>query len=195
MNVPGPTPDAFTHVRAILGFVVSLGLARLLVGLSRFVQHPALRRDPLHLLWTASTLLFMVDFWWSEFWLYSLRAWTFPIYLFLVAFVMQLFLLTTLLFPDEISEYASYGDYFMDRRKWFFGLFACVIVSDVIDTLIKGPTHANRYELHYWIQAPVYVALCAIAIATRNRKFHYAFVCVSLFYQLLNVTRALAELG
>ena len=163
-------------MRLILGFVISLSLARLLSGLARFVQHPSLKRDPLHLLWAVSILLLLVHFWWWEFWLSSVKVWTFPVYAFLLVFAFQLYLLTTLLFPDSIAEYESYGEYFMSRRKWFFGVFASVNVFDVIDTLIKGPEHVSQYEADYWIQPPIYIVLSIVAIFTTNRTFHYAFV-------------------
>src|ERR1700761_2421516 len=132
-------PDAFSHVRAILGFVISLGIARLLSGLARFVQHPArLTPDALHLGWSASILILLVHFWWWEFWLGVIPVWTFGLYAFLLFFVLQLYLLTTLLYPDDIAEYAGYGDYFMQRRAWFFGLYASVQLFDMVDTLIKG---------------------------------------------------------
>jgi len=188
-------PDAFTHVRIILGFVVSLALARLLTGLARFIQHPALKRDPLHLLWAFGMLLLLVHFWWWEFWLGAVKVWSFPIYIFLIVFVFQLYLLTTLLFPDNIAEYESYAAYFMSRRRWFFGLFASVNVFDAIDTLIKGPEHASLYELDYWLQAPVYCALCGIGMVTANRKFHYGFAALNLVYQVYYAVHAFAVLG
>ncbi|MBV8800115.1 MAG: hypothetical protein JOY77_00795 [Alphaproteobacteria bacterium] len=188
-------PDAFSHVRLILGFVISLSLARLLTGLARFVQHPDVRRDPIHLVWAVSILLLLVLFWWWEFWLGTLTVWSFPVYVFLIAFVFQLYLLTTLLFPDNIAEYESYGDYFMSRRKWFFGLFACVNAFDAVDTLIKGPAHASQYELDYWLQAPVYCLLCAIAMFTAKRKFHYGFAVLNLVYQSFYAVRAFTVLG
>jgi hypothetical protein len=188
-------PDAFTHVRLILGFVVSLSLARLLTGIARFVQHPGLKRDPLHLLWAVAILLLIVHFWWWEFWLASIKLWTFPIYAFLLGFASLLFLLTSLLFPDNIAEYASYGDYFMSRRKWFFGVFAAVNVFDIGDTLIKGPEHARQYALDYWIQPPLYVALGIVAVWTTNRKFHYGFVALNLAYQVYFIARSFNVLG
>lgn len=195
MEHPPPAADAFTHVRIILGFVISLSLARLLSGFAQFVQHPGLKRDPLHLLWAASILLLLVHFWWWEFGLAAIRIWTFDKYVFLIAFAFQLYLLTTLLFPDSIAEYENYCDYFMRRRKWFFGLFASVNVFDVIDTLIKGPEHVSKYEADYWVQPPLYVALSLIAIATPNRKFHYAFVTLNLAYQLYFIGHAFSTLG
>ncbi len=72
---------------------------------------------------------------------------------------MQLYLLTALLYPDNIAEYDGYGDYFLKRRAWFFGLIASVQVFDVVDTLIKGENHASQYHWTYWAQDGG-IALC-----------------------------------
>lgn len=189
-------PDAFSHVRLILGFVVSLSLARLLTGLARFVQHPGkLKPDAVHLLWTASILILLVHFWWWEFWLGTIAVWTFAHYTFLLLFVLQLFLLTTLLFPDNIAEYAGYGDYFMDRRAWFFGLFASVQVFDMIDTLIKGANHASQYDWSYWAQDGLTFAFAIAAIFIANRIYQLAFVILNLVVQIWFIASAFSILG
>ena len=126
----------------------------------------------------------------------SYLGWTLDAFdFFLLVFVLQLFLLTTLLYPDSIAEYAGYGDYFMRRRAWFFGIFASVNVFDVIDTLIKGQHHAAQYGWDYWVQAPVYIALSLVAIATTNRKFHLAFVTANLLWQVIFIAGAFSTLG
>jgi hypothetical protein len=176
--------------------VISLSLARLLSGLARFVQHPEkLKPDAIHLMWSFSVLILLVHFWWWEFWLGTITTWTFALYAFLLAFALLLFLLTALLYPDNISEYAGYGDYFMRRRAWFFGVFASVNLFDVIDTLIKGAHHAAQYSWDYWIQAPVYVLLSLIAIFSANRKFHITFVAASLIWQIFFIAEAFSVLG
>ena len=77
-------------------------------------------------------LLLLVHFWWWEFWLGGVKVWTFSIYIFLIAFVFQLYLLTTLLFPDNIAEYESYAEYFMSGRM-VLGPFAALSVLMRID--------------------------------------------------------------
>ena len=189
-------PDAFGHVRVILGFVVSLSLARLLSGMARFIQHPdKIKPDAVHLAWSFAMLLLLVHFWWWEFWLGAVPQWTFALYAFLLVFAFQLYLLTTLLYPDNIAEYAGYGDYFMRRRAWFFGLFASVNVFDAVDTLIKGTAHASQYGWDYWVQAPAYVVLSLIAIVTPNRKYQLAYAGLALVWQIFFIARAFNVLG
>ena len=188
-------PDAFTHIRLILGFVVSLSLARLLTGLARFVQHPEkLQPDVVHLLWSLSVLILLVHFWWWEFWLGAIAIWTFALYAFLLLFAFQLFILTALLFPDNIAEYKGYGDYFMDRRTWFFGLIASVQVFDMADTLIKGANHASQYDWTYWAQDGGTFAAAILAIFIANRAYQLAFVILNLVVQIWFIASAFSTL-
>jgi hypothetical protein len=51
------------------------------------------------------------------------------------------YFLSALLFPQDLDEYKGYQDYFLSRRRWFFGFAALTESLDVIDTLIKGEAH------------------------------------------------------
>jgi hypothetical protein len=182
--------DIFVHVRLVMGFIVSLSIARLLTGAARFVQHPETQKIyPVHLLWSLSMLLMLVHFWWWEFALYTITSWTFEVYLFLVAYCILLFVICTVLFPDSVAEYDGWEGYFYSRRKWFFGLFALTFVVDILDTWLKGPQRFDMYGPEYWVRAPVYIVLCAIAMWTTNRKFHWAFAIASIAYQISFILR------
>jgi hypothetical protein len=182
--------EAFPHIRIVMGMIVGLGVTRLLSGVARIVQHPSqYRLYPVHLAWTASVLLMLVHFWWWEFGLYGISEWTFGAYLFILSYAVLLFLLAALLFPDSMLDYKSYEDFFISRRVWFFGVLACIYVSDVIDTLIKGEEHFARFATEYLIRTPVLVALSIAAAWTPNRWFHIAFVVVTLVYQISWILR------
>jgi len=180
-----PQADIFFHVRVVMSIVLGLGLTRLLNGTSRFVQHPGRQAVYLvHLGWVGWTVLLLVHFWWWEFWLAATPRWTFELYLFVVAYVVLLFLLCTLLYPDDLDGYAGYEDYFLSRRRWFFGLLAATFVFDFVDTLLKGPEHYAAFHGEYLVRLPVCLTLCAAAMITRNRWFHGSFVLASLAYEV-----------
>ena len=185
-----PAVEIFPHVRVIMGMVLSLGLARLLSGLARFIQHPGkLPIYPVHLAWVASMLLLLVHFWWWEYRLYATPQWTVTLYLFLIAYTIVLYALCALLFPDDIEEYSGYEDYFLSRRRWFFGLLGVAFVFDYLDTLIKGREHAELFGIEYEIRVPIYLALCTVAAVWPNRRFQAAFVTASLIYQVSWILR------
>lgn len=191
-----PAPEIFQHIRMVLGMVIGLSMTRLLTGLVRIIQHPGQNRIyPVHIGWVVILLLTLIHFWWWEFWLVELPQWTFEIYLFLVVYTILLFFLSAFLFPDSISDYTGYEDFFISRRKWFFGLFGLTILFDLIDTLIKGPDHYSLFSMEYWFRVPVYLALCGLAMATPNRRFQQIFMVFALVYEVLWIVRHFNTLG
>jgi hypothetical protein len=182
--------EVFPHIRIVMGMVIGLGVTRLLSGVARIVQHPD--RFPLysvHLGWVLSVLLMLVHFWWWEFGLYHITDWTFGVYLFLISYAIVLFLLCALLFPESMTDYAGYEDYFLSRRVWFFGILASTYLFDFVDTLLKGEEHLASFGTEYLVRLPVSIALCCLAMATRNRLFHILFVVATLIYQVSFILR------
>ena len=115
--------DLFPHVRIVMGMIVGLGITRLLMTVAGLIQHPQRAKiSSLHLLWVVSILVELVLFWWWEFSLFKLESWTFGITLFLIFYAITLFLMAALLSPDSVSDYDGYEDFFLKRRKWFFGV-------------------------------------------------------------------------
>ena len=58
-------------------------------------------------------------------------------YVFVIWYVILYYVLCALLFPDDLSDYNGYADYFYSRKKWFFAVLALLYGADIIDTIIK----------------------------------------------------------
>lgn len=190
MEQPIPDPAVFAHVRIVLSIVVSLGMARLLAGMARFVQHPGrMRVYWIHLFWGLSLLLTMMHFWWWEFALSRVTQWRVEVYFFVISYGALYYFLCAVLFPDDIGEYAGWRDYFLSRRAWFFGLLGLVYAVDIFDTWIKGATYFGAEGIEYPIRIGAYMLLCAVAAMTANERFHGAFVLANLIYQVSWILR------
>ncbi|MFC5594605.1 hypothetical protein [Lysobacter niastensis] len=107
-----------------------------------------------------------------------------PRYAFLILYVVVLFLLCTLLFPDDTSDYDGWRDYFLSRRGWFFGIMALAYVIDFIDTLIKARPYFRHFGYEYPLRNAAMVVLCLVAMRTRAEWFHRTFVVFALLYEL-----------
>jgi len=192
-----PTPiEVFQHARVVMGIILGLGITRLLSGLARFVQHPNRQKiDAVHIGWVFTLLLMLIHFWWWEFDLIELRHWNFEIYFFLITYSILLFLMCSLLFPDDLHDYSGYQGFFISRRKWFFGLLGATILFDVADTIIKGTAHYAIFAYEYHFRIPIYMVLCAVAIWTPNRRFHQLFVVGSLAYEVSWILRLFNRLS
>ena len=183
-------PQLFLHIRVLISLIVGLGLTRLLIGVARIIQHPG--KTPMywvHLGWVLWMFLALVHFWWWEFRLVHLHQWKFIYYIFIIFYVTLYFLLSTLLFPDNMDEYASYRDYFVSRRKWFFGLLATTFVLDIGDTLLKGREYFDSFGIEYPLRNATHVILCLVAMKTGNLRFQAIFMVLALVYQLSWILR------
>jgi hypothetical protein len=155
MQVAPPSHDLLVHARTMISIIMGLSLARLLNGVAGLIQHP--KKEHLwwpHLCWVIYMMVSITAFWWWQFQLSELRTLTFETYIFLIREAAMLFLLCSLIFPTEISEYDGYGDYFMSRRAWFFGLLIISLLMDILDTLLKGVPHFLSLGPEYPIGSP-----------------------------------------
>jgi len=182
--------DLFPHIRIVLGMVIGLGVARLLSGLAKILQHPKqYRLYPLHFAWACSVMLMLIHFWWWEFGLIKIEVWSFGKYFFVFSYAVSLFMLCALLFPDSMEDYRSHEDFFFERRGWFFGVLAATYIIDVGDTLMKGTDHLLSFGPEYLIRTPLIVLLCIAAAVVRNRAFHATFLVFKVGYQLFWILR------
>ncbi|OCP36303.1 hypothetical protein [Ensifer sp. LC163] len=191
MDPTQPDPAIFSHIRVVMGMVVSLSLARLLSGLALFVQHPGKTRVYwIHLGWVLFMFVFLVHFWWWEFHLHALPVLDVTVYLFVILYCCVFFFLCVLLFPTTLEDYSDYEHYFMSRRSWFFAFLALAFAVDLFDTALKGKAYFASYGLEYPMRNVTYIVLCLIAAWTPNRRFHAAFLIGAVTYQLVWMYRA-----
>ena len=185
MTLQQSNADLYQHVRVVISIIVGLCITTLLSGFARFVQHP--RREQaslLHLGWAVSLLLWIIHFWWWEFRLSLVQQWNFANYFFIILYAVLYFFLCTLLFPADLREYAGYEEYFLSRRRWFFGIFAATFIADVIDTSLKGAAYIHSFGIEYPIRIAVNLALCLIGMSTANRRVQLAVLGVSFLYHI-----------
>ena len=71
----------------------------------------------------------------------------------------------------------GYQDYFLSRRRWFFGFAALTEALDVVDTLIKGEDHLRSLGLEYLLANGAFILVCARSRDNAQFEIPYA-VCV-----------------
>ena len=182
--------DAFLHVRIIIGIVTGLSISRLLTGLARLVRRAEWReRGILPLGWALFLLLFIVHFWWFELSLLRIEKWTFELYLFVIFYAILLFLLCTVLFPDDDDEYTHSAEDLRRQRRLFFGLLAAIFLVDLADAAFKGMAHLQALGPEYLVRTAVFCVMSLIAIIVANRAFQGAFLAAGLIYQIVWIIR------
>ena len=83
--------DMFEYVSVLTSVIVGLGVAHLLQGVARLVQHPGRTRIYwVHLLWVFFMFFTAIFWWWYEFGLASVDTWTLQLYLFVLSYAVLL---------------------------------------------------------------------------------------------------------
>ena len=179
--------ELFEYVAVLTSIIIGLGMAQLLLGLTRLIQHPEQAKPYwVHLCWVFYMFVYAVFWWWWEFELGAIEVWTFGVYLFVILYAFLVFLMCSLLFPTSFSDYDGFKGYFYAKRAWFFGAFCLSEIIGLGDTAIKGTEYFHSLGTQYLIAVTATVGLSVIAILTRNEKFHAVFVVVALSYLLIN---------
>ncbi|MFD2935194.1 hypothetical protein [Spirosoma flavum] len=182
--------NEFTHIRMIMGFILSLSVAQLLRGVAKLIVHPTRSRPYwVHLMWVVYIFLAIIYFWWWEYRLHELTQWTFLSYVGVIFYIVLYYLLCSLLFPEDLSDYEGFKDYYYARRPWFFSILATTFLMDVVDTMIKGSIYFKNLGPEYPIRIGIHIVLCLLAVKWRNERYHAGLVFVLLGYNISWIAR------
>jgi len=174
---------AFEYISVLTSIIIGLGMAQLLLGVSRLIQHPEDARPYwVHLCWVVTMFVYSVFWWWWEFSLNVVEVWTFGAYLLVIFYAFLVFLMCALLSPVNLSDHDGFEEYYYAKRGWIFGTFLVMQFADVGVSLIKGMDYFLALGVLYYIGESVIVVFSVIAIATRNKSFHAFFVLALLTF-------------
>jgi hypothetical protein len=182
--------DKFTHDRIIIGMILSLGIAQLLKGVARLIEHPSRTRPYwVHLLWVGYIFLLMIHFWWWEFSLGKLVQWNFETYAFVILYIVVIYIICSLLFPEDLKEYAGYKEYYYSRGQWIFLLLAITFILDYIDSLVKGREYVGQFGMELKFRTLAHIILCLMAVKIKKQWFHGALAIAFLLYGISWILR------
>ena len=125
----------FEYVMIPTGIIVGLSIAHLLSGLGktlfRLTGHgEPIRTSWVHTLWVLNSGFWLFAYWWYTFNQSGLETWPLATYLLLIVTPGVMYLQCVVLFPHRFDDIVDVGQYFLDVRKWYFGLY---IVSTLVD--------------------------------------------------------------
>jgi hypothetical protein len=169
---------------------MGLSITTLLKGGVKLIDHPKKYKPYwVHLLWAFYIFILLIHFWWWEIRLKAITQWVFTEYLFIVFYVILYYVLCVLIFPDDVSDYESFEEYFYSRKKWFFSVLSLVFAADFIDTFLKGKQYVQHLLWEYPVRNIVHIILCLIAIKISNKRFHAILVILFIIYELSFILR------
>ena len=203
-NVDGKTPKVthnvdmvFEYLTVLISVVVGLSVTSFLTNVVRIIH---VRGDVtiswVQLLWSIVILTWTVAFWWFTFVLAEQPQWTFPLFVFLLAYSTLLFFLMALLFPEGVPADHNYQSQFMRNRFWFFGVLLLFLCVDLIDYTVKLKKELSIIgQLPYAAFIGSLIVFSLFALRTDNLLFHRVFAVYSVLALLVMSLTTLVPLA
>ena len=186
----------FEYVVVLTGVVIGLALTHLMQGVARIIEHPgSVRVWWVHLGWVAYMFMSAVFWWWWEFRLRLITNWTFQLYTFVIAYAFFIYLICAILFPSSVAPFAGFRDYFMARRRWFFGMLIVWLAVDVLDTWFKGAAHFASLGIEYPIAQAGLALVCLVGLLSPRERVQVAVLLLVVGYQTSRIIRFFDVVG
>lgn len=188
--------DTFTHMRIINGMGISLCLSRILIFLSRFIQHPTKHKiSKIHMGWVLVILLWIIQFWWD--YLFDSTNKVYDVYTYVVdlSYVFGLFFICVTLTPDDVNEYGGYEEYFFSRKKWLFSFFVIINIVQSLNDIRDILSTPNTISIITEFSALVFSTLCIIfSMRVKSKKFQFLLISILTLGILVDFFLQLLEL-
>ena len=187
----------FEYLTVLISVVVGLSVTSFLTNVVRIIHvRGNVTISWVQLLWSITILIWTIAFWWFTFVLAEQPQWTFPLFVFLLAYSTLLFFLMALLFPEGVPADHNYQAQFMRNRVWFFGVLLLFLCVDVFDYVVKHYKDVSIIgHLPYAAFVGPLIVLSLFALRTDNLVFHRVFAVYSVLALLVMSVTTLVPLA
>jgi len=166
----------FEYLGVLVSVVIGLAMTHLVMGIVGVVQS---RKSTVvswvHLLWVFNVLYLLLGFWWFFYSWQSLSEWSRATYYLFIAYALCLSIAAGLLFPVT-GAVSNFEKFFYEHSRWFFGSLILANTLDVVEVIAKAHYGIRPIpEIYFPFMAIIFLGF-AIAMFTRNSRFHGVFV-------------------
>ena len=168
----------FEYVIVLISIILGLGITTILTGLAEFIKHSRLFKiyAP-HAIWIVLVFVLHVHEWWENYSLRSVDVWKLPMFLFILLYPINLYVLAHLLFPSEIKNGVSSKEFYLANYP---RLFTSAIILDLLSII-----HNLTFErLSLADQIPHFIVLsiltAGIISKSRNTAIHIGIALLLL---------------
>ena len=171
----------FEFIAVFYSVMLGVAVAQLMTGVARLVEERhRVRSYWVHSLWVVTVLLADADNWWSMWSLRDAASWRLITFLFLIALVGAIFLMTVLLFPRMRET-----DEPIDLRAHYYANSAIILRANAAAWAFALFCNWSLYPvatwLDPWLSLPAANVILSCAVAqTKRPLLHAIFSVVTL---------------
>jgi hypothetical protein len=165
--------SSFEYLSVFVAVIMGLAVTRLLSAVGSSIRHrDGIEGHWVHSLWALNVLLYVVSIWWALFAWNQLPEWNYFLFLFLVLYAIVLYLLTDVLYPDQITEGLNLKSHFIQHRSAFFWLLLAAVLLDIPETVLKARAELRPIPGSYWALHVIWMVIPPVGLATSNHRVH-----------------------
>jgi hypothetical protein len=115
--------SSFEYVTVLISIVLGLGIAQILSGVAKLIQkRKRIKFYWPHLIWIMFVLFLHVQEWWIMYELKNFIPWRLPVFLFIMLYPVNLFIMAKVIFPDRWARDIDLRDFYFKNFETFFAL-------------------------------------------------------------------------
>jgi hypothetical protein len=172
----------FEYVIVLISIIIGLGITTILTGVAELIKHnrPVSLYAP-YIIWIALIFVLHIQDWWVSYRLMEEKVWTLPLFLLIVLYPINLYILAHLLFPAASTDaFDSKVFYLTHYPRLFIGSILLVIISLIHNLFYLG--------LPYVEQIPhVLVLVVLVSVLLTKNKNSAVHITVSLVLLLIMI--------
>ncbi len=186
--------EKLSYLTTFVALIYGLGIANALMHLSSLLKRG---RDAdwywVHTLWTLYLILFMASLWWMLLNWGAVRHIGYFDYLNLLLMPALVFVTSDLLFPEPQRDGAvDLKAHFFSIKGRLFLLVLAMLLSDELDSALKGWDHVVALGPWYWGTQLYWLVACAVGYRSGNERVQGAIVIGGTVLLLASMSHILA---
>jgi hypothetical protein len=169
----------FEYVIVLVSIILGLGITTILTGLAELIKHQQFRWYAPYIIWLLLVFVLHIHEWWESYSLKSIEAWRLPMFLFIILYPINLYVLAHLLFPSDFKNQFNPKEFYLSNYpKFFVSAIISVTLSIIHNVTIEA------YQLKDQIvQFMVLIILLGFLLSkTKNNTAH---IVVSVFLLII----------
>ncbi len=169
---------SFEYVTVLISIVLGLGITQILTSAAVIIQK--YERVTLywpHLFWVTFILFLHIQEWWVIYEVKDFKPWRLPVFLFVMLYPINLFVLAKLLFPHKIKgKKIELKDFYFNNYQKFFGvLIVSALLSVAYNVLILDLKWMDQL-----LQILLSISLSIIVIKKYSQEWLHKLIAISV---------------
>jgi hypothetical protein len=172
----------FEYIIVLISIILGLGITTILTGVAQLIKHhEKCRFHPPYLILIALVFVLHVHEWWESYTLKSVAEWPLLLFLFIILYPINLYVLAHLLFPSELeSGYDTKEFYSSNYRKIFLWASSLPVLSIIQNLTISNYTLSDQLG-----QILVLSLLITMVVVRPVRTITHLIICLILLVMML----------